>query len=86
MSDDLYHYAQEQLSQAIQEQALIAQEDSIRASFDFIDSMIEIANMPSKPLTAEELDKIRQGILNDEEIVFCFQCWTERLNEDEDEY
>lgn len=132
MSQDLYHRIQDQLSQAIQEQAALVQEESIQASpeylvaeaaqLDFIRRMREIEAMPCKPLTAEELEEIRQGILNiafcdecsqpaqdgkkcdncgdtlcddccyynkddyyeDNDVVFCFECWTERQSEEDE--
>jgi hypothetical protein len=62
MTQDLYQNIREQLSQAIQEQAVLVQEKAIQASHDFIHSMIDLANIPAK--TKEEVDEIAQGILN----------------------
>lgn len=125
MTQDFYQHIREQLSQAIQEQSVLVQEKAIQASHDFISSMREIETMPCNPLTAEELDNIRDSMLNiascdecsqpvkdsrkcdncgdvlckdcsyynkddyyeDNDVVFCFQCWSEEDEETEsDEY
>lgn len=120
MSQDLYQYAHDQLTQAIQKQADLAQEESIRALHDFVPSMIgEIDSFycddteyhlhyldgvipvyvpyedpQCDACTISTIDAKTCDICGDtlcdnccyldENIAFCFTCWTERQSEDDE--